>query len=108
MPDVYWYGTVAQTLDGLRNPGRFNLDLSLRREFRIFERLNLQIAADATNLLNNTQLSGAFVGDLGSTNTVRNVAKGLLPGMGTSDTFGTIPINSFDPRQIVMSVRLRF
>jgi hypothetical protein len=59
-------------------------------------------------LLNNTQLNGAFVGDLGNTNAVRNTAKGLVPGMGTSDTFGTIPINSFDPRQVVMSVRLRF
>jgi trimeric autotransporter adhesin len=108
VPDVYWYGTVANTLDALRNPGRFNLDLSLRREFHIYERFNLQIAADATNLLNNTQLNGTFDGNLGSTNTARNLAKGLVPGMGTSDTFGTISINSFDPRQIVMSARLRF
>ena len=89
VPDVYWYGTVANTLDALRNPGRFNLDLSLRREFHISERFNLQIAADATNLLNNTQLNGTFDGNLGGTNTVRNAAKGLVPGMGTSDTFGT-------------------
>lgn len=108
VPDVFWWGTVGNTLNGLRNPGRFNVDLSLRRNIRIRERVSLELAADATNILNHTELSGGYSGGLGGTNTATNAAKGLLPGMGTSDTYGTIGIASFDPRQVVLSLHVRF
>jgi hypothetical protein len=39
----------------MRGPGRFNIDLSLRRTFQIRERSMLEFAANATNLLNHTQ-----------------------------------------------------
>jgi len=108
VPDLYWWGTVGNTLNALRNLGRFNMDMSLRRTFRIREKMNLEFAADATNLLNHTELSGAFAGGLGSTNTAINPAKGLVPGMGTTDTYGTIGVGAFDPRQIVLNLKLRF
>ena len=108
VPDVFWYGTVANTLDGLRNFGRINLDLSLRRTFRVTERISLDVAADATNLLNHTELSGSFNGALGGTNTVTNASRGLLPGMGTSDTYGTIGVTAFDPRQVTLNAKIRF
>jgi hypothetical protein len=86
--DVYWWGTAGPTFNELRNPGRFNIDLSLRRTFKVRERISLEFAADATNLLNNTQLNGTYTGGLGNTQTAVNAARGLKPGMGDSDTFG--------------------
>jgi hypothetical protein len=108
VPDVYWYGTSATTQSAMRNPGRFNMDLSVRRTVKIVERLTLEVAAHATNFFNNTQLNGTYNGNLGGTNTVTNAAKGLKPGMGNSDTYGTIGVGAFDPRQVVMNVRVRF
>jgi hypothetical protein len=113
VPDVFWWGTAAQTFDQMRGPGRFNIDLSLRRNFKIRERWNLEFAANATNLFNHTQFAANYDGALGSTNTALNAANGLRPGMGASgNTFGTLTLAStasvFDPRQIVMNLRLRF
>lgn len=107
-PDLYWWGTVGNTLNGLRNPGRFNIDLSLRRTFKIRERMSLEFAANATNLLNHTELSGSYGGGLGSTNTATTPSKGLLPGMGTTDTYGTIGVGAFDPREVGLSLKFRF
>jgi hypothetical protein len=90
VPDAFWYGTGGNVLNGLRNPGRINVDLSLRRSFRIRERISLDIAADATNLFNHTELCGSY-NALGGTNTLTSVPRGLVPGMGTRDTCGTAP-----------------
>jgi len=93
VPDVYWYGTAAQTFDEMRGPGRFNIDMSLRRTFKIRERWNLEIAANCTNLLNNTQLSANYSGALGGTNVAVNAASGLKPGMGANgNTFGVLTL----------------
>jgi hypothetical protein len=82
--------------------------MSVRRNFRVRESIQLELAADITNILNHTQLNGAYAGNLGATNTAVNAAKGLLPGMGVTDTFGTIGVAPFYPRQVVMNLRLRF
>jgi len=97
----------------MRGPGRFNIDMSLRRTFKIRERWNLEFAANATNLLNNTQFSTNYSGALGGTNTAVSTASGLKPGMGANgNTFGVLSLAStgsvFDPRQVVMNLRLRF
>ena len=63
--------------------------MSLRRSFPIRENLKVQIAADASNLLNHAELSGAFNGGLGNTNLTNNPSGGLIPGYGNSATFGT-------------------
>jgi hypothetical protein len=106
--DRFWYGTGAPVYDEIRTPGRFNLDFGIRRIFKIREKLNLEIGADAMNLLNGTQLSGAYAGGLGSTNVATTPAKGLVPGMGGSDTFGTIGTGTFNPRQMMLRGIIRF
>ena len=113
VPDVYWYGTAAQTFDQMRGPGRFNMDMSLRRNFKLTERFKLEFAANATNLLNHTQFAANYSGALGSTNTAVNSASGLRPGMGANgNTFGVLTLGGtnsvFDPRQVVMNLRLQF
>lgn len=98
--DVFWWGTAAPTYNDMRGPGRFNIDLSVRREFPIRERMNLEFAADATNILNNTQYNGNYTGGLGNTN--------IGTTGGTSSSFGSMSLTTFDPRNIVMNLRLRF
>jgi hypothetical protein len=100
--DQFWVGPAAQDYADIRTPGRFNIDLSLRRTFKIREHMTLNFNADATNLLNNAQYSGAYNGGLGNTNLVDNPAKGLKVGMGSNDAFGTIGLGTFDPRQVTM------
>jgi hypothetical protein len=99
----FWFGNSNQTNGNLRGPDRFNIDLSLRRTFVIREGIRLQIAADATNLLNHAEYSGNFSGALGST-----VLSGPTTGYGTSTTFGTLGVGTFDQRQITMHVRVTF
>jgi hypothetical protein len=108
VPNQFWVGNSAATIGDFRGPGRFNVDMSLRREFPIRERLRLEVAAEASNLFNHTELSSNFNGSLGNTNLVNNPGAGLIPGLGTSSSFGTIGVNAFDPRQITMHVRLQF
>jgi trimeric autotransporter adhesin len=62
VPNEYWVGSSNQTNGDLRGPGRFDIDLSLRRMFAIRERLKLEIAANATDVLNHTDLNGNFNG----------------------------------------------
>ncbi len=99
----YWVGNSNQTNGVLRGPDRFNVDLSLRRTFVVRENIRLQVAADATNILNHTEYSGSFAGALGST-----VLSGPTVGYGTSTTFGTLGVTAFDPRQVTMHVRVTF
>jgi hypothetical protein len=106
--DQYWVGPAAQNYGDIRTPGRFNIDVSLRRTFRIRESITLNLNADATNLLNNAQYSGAYNGGLGNTNLVDNPARGLKVGMGSADAFGTLGVATFDPRQVTMRLLLRF
>jgi hypothetical protein len=106
--DRFWWGDGAPVYDDIRTPGRFNIDLGLRRTFRVREGLNLEIGADATNLFNSIQLRGAHTGALGATTTTTSASRGLRPGMAGSDTFGTIGTTTFDPRQIMMRAILRF
>jgi hypothetical protein len=108
VPNQFWMGPSNETNGYLRGPDRFNIDLSLRRSFKIRERLTLEVAANATNVLNHTEFNGNFNGSLGSTNLVNNPSAGLMPGYGTSSTFGTLTNATFDPRQIMMQARVIF
>src|SRR5882724_10878514 len=99
----FWFGPTNQTNGDLRGPGRFNMDLSLRRSFAIRERIRLEISADASNVLNHTQYNGNFNGGLGNT-----VLSGATTGYGTSTTYGTFGVGTFDPRQVTMHARVIF
>ncbi len=107
-PDIFWNGNARQTDGDIRGPGRSNMDFSLRRTFPVTERYRLEIAADASNLLNHAEFNGAYSGGLGSTNVVDNPNGGFIPGQGTSSSFGTRGVGTFDPRQITMSARVVF
>lgn len=106
--DQFWYGAGAPVYNDIRTPGRFNIDMGLRRIIRLRGGLNLEIGADAMNLLNSTQLSGAYNGALGATNVNTNQVNGLKPGMAGSDTFGTIGVATFNPRQLMLRAIIRF
>jgi trimeric autotransporter adhesin len=106
--DQNWVGTVCNTLNEMRGPGRFNIDMSLRRNIRILEKYTLEMSAEATNLLNSSQMSGSYSGALGTTVVTANAALGLVPGMGSSDTYGTIGTATFNPREVVLNLKFRF
>ena len=103
-----WVGTMNDTLEGMRGPGRFNLDMTLRRNISLREHLNLEISAQATNVLNHAEPLGNYSGALGSTIVSPSAAYGQTAGMGSSDTYGTISASTYSPREVVMNVRLRF
>ena len=63
--DQFWYGNAAITYDEFRTDNRFNIDLSIRRTFDITSGVQLEFGADAMNVLNHTQFSGAYTGALG-------------------------------------------
>jgi hypothetical protein len=104
----FWVGNSAQNVGDMRGPSRFNTDVSVRRSFNVKEGVTLNLNVDATNLLNNSQYSTNYNGNLGNTNLATNDARGLKPGMGSSDTFGTIGVGTFDPRQVTFRLMLRF
>jgi len=108
VPDIYWIGNHSQTNGDIRGQARYNMDFSLRRAFPIYERYRIDVSAEVSNLLNNAQFNGAYVGALGAPNLVNNPANGLVPGLGTSSTFGTLNVNSFDARQIQLHARFIF
>ena len=112
VPNQYWNGDAGQTSGFLRGPDRFNVDFTLRRTFPLTERFKLEVAGEASNLLNHTEYNGAnntgFVGGLGNPNLVNSPGTGLIPGLGTSSTYGTMGVGTFDPRQITMHARVVF
>ncbi len=70
--------------------------------------MSVDVAADAMNVLNHTQFSGAYNGALGGTVTTPNPALGLVPGMGNSITYGARGMATYNPRQIMLRAALRF
>jgi hypothetical protein len=64
----------------LRGPGSWNMDFSLAKNFKLLERVQLQIRADSFNALNHTNLTGlvteitnARFGQLTSTGGARTI-----------------------------------
>ena len=82
--------------------------MSIRRTFDLTSGVQLEFGADAMNILNHTQFSGAYTGALGGTVTTPNPALGLVPGMGNSNSYGTRGMETFNPRQIQPRTSLRF
>jgi hypothetical protein len=109
--DQFWYGNAAITYDEIRTDNRFNLDMSVRRLFGLGNGTQLEIGADAMNILNHTQFSASYTGGLGATVTTANPALGLVPGMGSANNFGTMLLTNnatFNPRQLQLRAALRF
>ncbi len=78
----YQYGNAGRNL--LVAPGSVNLDLTLNKEFRLAERLRMQLRAEAFNATNtpsfgapNAQIGNANFGSIGGAGTPRNLQFGL-------------------------------
>jgi trimeric autotransporter adhesin len=108
--DLYWTGNSAIDYGDMRGPGRSNMDLTLTRDFRVNEKYTVSFMANVTNALNHTQFrTGSFNMGLGATQVSDVPAQGLLAGEGQSAaTYGSHNLNTFDPRQMVMEMRVRF
>jgi hypothetical protein len=111
LPSLFANGTAAinsfrqpvlgfDTKDGgwgiLRGLPYWNMDLSIRKNFRITERFNMEFQAVMTNVLNHVVFEDPGPGDYLDTSS---------PG-----SFGTLPgqINNFAPRNMEFGLRLNF
>lgn len=93
-PPNYTMGNLGRILPDVRNPGAVNFDLSLIKDIRLRERVNLQFRAEAFNFANHVNLglvSGGF--SPGST------------GYNQSATFGTIT-SARDARTMQFGLKL--
>ena len=79
--DQFWFGNAQQVYDEIRTDPRFNIDLTIRRSFRITPGMSAEMGADAMNVLNHTQFNGtapgAWVGNLGATQLTNNPGGGF-------------------------------
>ncbi|PYQ24576.1 MAG: hypothetical protein DMF79_01320, partial [Acidobacteria bacterium] len=89
-PAAFTYGNSPRTLPyGLRGPGSFNQDLSLRRVFPVGDRLRLAIGVDAFNVFN-TVVFGGIATDI------------------TSASFGRVSAQANTPRAVQLKARIDF
>ena len=89
-PAAFTYGNTPRTaVFGLDEPGSYQADLSLRREFMLRERLKLAFQADAINATNDVNF-------------------GAPPTNITSSNFGKIARQSNMPRELQLSLRVSF
>jgi trimeric autotransporter adhesin len=108
--DLYWVGNAAIDYGEMRGPGRSNLDFTLARDFRIHEKYTMSFMANVTNAFNHTQFrTGSYNMGLGGIQVTDVPAQGLLAGFGQSAaSYGTHNMNTFDPRQMILEMRVRF
>ncbi|CAN5506064.1 hypothetical protein BH10ACI4_BH10ACI4_10600 [soil metagenome] len=107
-------GTVSnQHRNQLYGPGLQRVDLSLFKNFDIYDRLKLEFRTEAFNVLNTAQFinpnsSLAFVA-CGGANQVACTSYPVA-GFAPASTFGTITstANSYNPRLIQFAARLKF
>ncbi len=105
--DVYWYGTAANTFDAIRSLPRWNVNLTLQKSFRLGEKVWLDFSAQATNAFNHTQWRPTGFGrDLGGQATT--TTNGQIPGLGTGTAYGTHNTDTYEPRSVLLQLKLRF
>jgi hypothetical protein len=93
-PPIYTFGNVGRTLSDVRSPGLIDIDLALLKTLHVYERVAIQIRAEAFNLANTT--------NLGLPNTT------FVPGpdgKNASATFGTIT-TAFDARSLQFGLKI--
>jgi hypothetical protein len=109
--DIYWFGTAAPRYDDVRGNGRFNVNMSLQKEFELPRRARLEVSAEASNVLNNAQFRPTLnlsTGNIFTNVTAAQRAQGIQPGMVQNESFGTFDMSTFDPRQIELRLRILF
>jgi len=95
------FGTIAR--NSFRGPGYFNTDFSVRKNFRLSERLNFQVGANAYNVLNHPNFANPS-NDLSSSNL------GVITGTVTPPTspYGAGASAAVDARIIQIVSKLTF
>jgi len=89
-PAPYTFGSAPRTLPyGLRSPSTWDVDLTLRRQFAITERVKLIFAADSFNVFNTVQFGGI------STNI-------------DSTSFGQVTTQANSARKLQIDARINF
>jgi trimeric autotransporter adhesin len=106
--DQFWYGNADLAYDGIRTDTRFNVDLSIRRSFRLSQTVSIDAGLDVMNVLNHTQFNGAYNGALGGTNLTNNPGNGQFPGTASANNYGTRGMATYNPRQMQFRFALRF
>jgi trimeric autotransporter adhesin len=126
LPDNFWYGNAQPSYDDLRSASRWNTNLTVEKSFKLGERYNLSLAAQATNLFNHTQFRPNVNTQFGPVFTAGQ-ASGAKVGqfqdfaVGTTNTWGAyqLPINNasgnnaggqaiYDARQIELVAHFTF
>jgi hypothetical protein len=95
-PAPFTFGNVGKTIPNVRAPGTVNWDLSLIKNTRITERLNVQLRAESFNFLNQV--------NLGIPNTTFSPGP---DGRNQSGAFGVIT-SARDARTIQVALKLYF
>jgi len=123
VPDNFWYGNAQPSYDDFRSASRWNINMTLEKNFKIGERYNLSLAAQATNLFNHTQFRPNINTLFGATATAANAATGVKVGqlLDVANTWGAyqLPINNasgnnaggqaiYDPRQVELVAHFTF
>ncbi len=105
-PATGWNGTLGRNI--LTGPGLFQIDVSLRRQFRLFRQSSLETSLSAFNLLNHASF-GSPAGYLGSPLFGQPVSmQNLMMGSG-NPTNGLTPIfQSGGPRTVEIGVNISF
>ena len=95
-PANFTFGNVGRALPDARTPGTVNFDLSLMKNTRITERVNLQFRAEAFNFLNHV--------NLGAPNTTFTAGP---DGRNSNASFGTIN-SARDARVMQLGMKVIF
>jgi hypothetical protein len=114
IPDLFWYGTSAATFSDLRANSNWNVNMSLEKTFKAWERWEFNLSAQATNLFNHTQfkpgINMSFGGTVLPATITANPTLGLKVGQlqDVANTWGAFTQNTYDPRQVEMVLKIRF
>ena len=106
--DPYFWGSTSKYVNGLRTPWFSNTNLTVNRKFQIRERMQMEFLAEATNLLNQTQINPNAVNGGVSPVLVPDARTNTKVGQNSNVNFGTLGMTLYQPRQITLSLRLRF
>lgn len=88
-PTNFTFGNMGPRLPDIRTDGIYNFDLSVFKNFRVVERVNVQFRAEALNAFNTPRFGGPTTGV-------------------TSSTFGAITSQANAPRQIQFGLKVLF
>jgi hypothetical protein len=106
--DTYWMGNSALNYSTVRDPSINNTNLTIRRNFKVTEKLAVELQANATNLLNHPNIK-TYTADPGSMNLTASTTTNTSLGQGTnSSNYGTHGLTDFDNRQIEFQLNVRF